>query len=56
MMWMYALTDELYVGTLQVKLSCLNGCLVPYEVLSNTQNTKARFTDVTKGLPEMKTH
>ena len=54
--WMYALTDELCVGTLWVKLSCLNRCLVPYEVLFSTQNTRAHRTDMTKGLPEMKTH
>lgn len=31
--WMDMLTDELYVGTLWVKLSCLNGRVVLYEML-----------------------
>lgn len=39
--WMDMLTDELYVGTLWVKLSCLNGCVVLYEMLFSTQNIQA---------------
>lgn len=46
--WMYALTDELCVGILRVKLSCLNRCLVPYGLFFSTQNTQARSTDITK--------
>lgn len=37
--WTYALTDELCVGTLWVKLGCLNSCPVLHEVLFSTQNT-----------------
>lgn len=51
--WMYALTHELCVGTLWAKLSCLNRCLVPYEMLFSTQNPQACHTDMTKDLPEM---